>query len=53
MTGSLGNKLPGDKTWEANLYANYHRCDSTPRYVKVLFRSQSLRSQFMTGKYYL
>ena len=31
MTGSLGNKLPEDETWGANLYMNKYGCGSIPR----------------------
>jgi len=31
MTRSLGNKLSGDETQEADLYVNDHRCESTPK----------------------
>ena len=32
MTKSLGDELPGDETWEADLYANKHGYRSIPRY---------------------
>ena len=39
MTESLGKKLLGDKIQETDPCANDHGCESTPRYIRFLFRS--------------
>ena len=39
MTGSLSDRLLGDKIWETNPYVNENRYRSTSRYVKILFVS--------------
>jgi len=31
MTGSLSDRLLGDKIWETNPYVNSYRCRNTPR----------------------
>jgi len=32
MIRSLGNELPDDEIWEADLYANKYKYKSTPKY---------------------